>query len=239
MVDQLMVKCTHCDHEFLAHERDTYVRKHAEDGNCDPMYVLCPECKEMTVWEESYVRDRAELPPFKCKYGPFGPEVLIGYEATGGGRWSLLNRDAEEEMQKMLQQTVDVYKGDLEGFEKSIHFVISHAVQIGWYIPISQSTMDALESVDAERRRTQKPKETYVGKLDMVACPECQSGEIVLLETSHITGRRDFNVEDGKIKPGEVYGEMLNPNGVPNFFHCRACNNTWAIPQWVEERIEW
>jgi hypothetical protein len=218
------------------------VKKQTEEGETADAFVLCPECDSMTQWEESYVRSRDELPPFKCQRGSYGLEVLIGYEGTGGGRWAVRNRDSEEELRKMLQQAVDTYDpaGDLDGFEKSVHFVISHAVQIGWYIYVPQEQMDELNAVDAERRKTHKQSETYAAQLGMVHCPECKSDSIVLLEKSNVTGRRDFEVVDGRLEVGEVYGEELESNvGVPNLFFCRVCGHTWVVPSWVEERIEW
>jgi len=239
---QLMVKCSHCEHQFLAHEIDTWGKRHREENEENDLFVFCPECNQMTRWEESYVRDRDELPPFKCKHGSFGLEVLVGYEGTDGGRWAVRDRDSEEELRKMLQQAVDTYDpdNDLDGFEKSIHFVISHAVQIGWFIYVPSEQMDELDAVDAERRRKlTKKNEIYAAQLGMVSCPDCHADDVVLLEKSSITGRRDIEVVDGRIEVGELYGEELDSSMVPNFFHCRVCGHTWVVPDWVADKIEW
>jgi hypothetical protein len=214
---------------------------------------------------ESYVLPREELPPFKCKVGPFGLEVLVGYGDPGGGRWAIRNRDSEEKLRCMLQSCVDTHSND-EGeppeysFEESVHFILSHAVQMGWYILVSKAMMDELEEVDNERRLP--PDAATIQELRCVAnsyvyggmgavmmgvgnspagsylaCPKCNSRDVVLIEESVTVGRRNFDIEDGKIQPGELYGEEVR--GSYNKFGCSNCNEVWEIPPEVERKIDW
>lgn len=254
----MLIKCEKCEHTFFTQDQSAWKGEDAEiieeSSEDEKEFAKCPKCGALTkMQEESYVRPKEQLPPYSTSYGPYGLEVYVGYEATGGGRWAFSGRDAEEEFRKMLQEAVDHWTGahygedgstGLDAFDNAVHFLLSHSVNMGWHVYVPQEMMDKLNAVDAERRATPQNTvqaaegERYVERVERVLCPECKGDQVVLIERSRTSGKRDFHISDGKIHPGEIYGEELDSDPT-NEFRCKACGHWWDVPEWVDRQIEW
>lgn len=252
----MLIKCEKCEHTFFTQDQEAWkgeelVKESDEDKK---EFAKCPQCGALNkMQEDSYVRPKEQLPPYSTSYGPYGLEVYVGQEATGGGRWAMHGRDEEEEFRKMLQEAVDHWTGahygedgssDLGAFDRAVQFLLSHSVNTGWHVYVPQEMMDKLNEVDDERRKGPNPfvkapeGEHYVERVERVACPECGGDQIVLIEKSKTSGKRDFHIADGKIHPGEIYGEELDSDPT-NEFRCKACGHWWDVPEWVDRQIEW
>jgi len=256
----MLIKCEKCEHTFFTQDQEAWKGEELiKENDEEEKFAKCPKCGTLTeMQEDSYVRPKEQLPPFSTSYGPYGLEVYVGQEATGGGRWAMRGRDEEEEFRKMLQEAVDTWQklwdvpecgdypeGAISGFDRAVQFLLSHSVNMGWHVYVPQEMMDKLDEVDERRRsgpgkHTFKPDdgEHYVERVERVICPECSGDQIVLIEKSRTSGKRDFHIADGKIHPGEIYGEELDSDPT-NEFRCKACGHWWDVPEWVDRQIEW
>jgi len=233
----MLLTCTTCGGNWLKGETD--------DG-------VCPRCKSRCVpadveVEEGYRLPREHLPPFKCRIDAFGKaEVLIGYEANDGGRWAIKNRDAEEAVRDLMQRATDVTnpyeEGAMDEFEGKIHFMLSHAVHMGWYIHVPKSSMDDLRALDEQRKLevehrfsasdVQTPER--IGKLQ---CPECGSTDISMLEVREHLIKSKVHLNDGRIAVDDVVDED-HSNVKSIRFECMACHEQWEAPPWIEQAID-
>lgn len=233
--DTLMIECRECRHEFACEVREY-------DAS-----TQCPECG--AALGDSYMKPREQLPPFRTTIGAYGPEVLIGYEGTDGGRWAFKCRDDEESFRKLLQAAVYHWSADddwgemtdLEGFDRAVHFALSHSVNMGWHLYITKQLMAELEQLDATRRPEETPQgedTCYVERIDRITCPSCKSDEVIYIENNILSCNRAILIEDGVIKLGESYGDAIH-SWDSDEFRCVECEEIWPVPDRIAHLISW
>lgn len=225
--------------------RKNWLKGETENG-------VCPQCKERcepadVEVEEGYRLPREKLPPFKCRIDGFGaPEVLIGFEAHDGGRWAVKNRDAEEAIRDLMQRAVsatDLYEEDaMDNFEGKIHFMLSHAVHMAWYIHVTKSTMDDLNELDQQRKgeveqRFSASDGEIPERIDKLQCPECESTDISMLEVREQVIKSRVHLDDGRIAVDDTLDED-HSNVKSIRFECMACHEQWEAPAWIEQAID-
>jgi predicted nucleic acid-binding Zn-ribbon protein len=176
------------------------------------------------------------------------PEVLVGFDAFGGGRWSIRDQVAEEEIRQLLQEVVngisveesDVY--DLSELEQKVHFLISHAVQMGWYIHVPKCTMDDLNNLDRTRKLQVEKRfamsnsnaSEHIGKF---GCPECGSNEISMIGVQEVTTKHCAYLVDGRISTSSA-DEIRRGDTKSIHFECRICHEQWEAPAWIDHLID-
>lgn len=237
----MMLKCSGCGADYLEGE--------LQGRNCPRCLERCIPIPEEQM--ASYLIQREQLPPFKCRMGGFGvPEVLIGFEATDGGRWAMKHRDAEEEIRKLLQEATDSISkedengeyGDLGEFEHKVHFLLSHAVHMGWYIHVPKTTMDDLRELDGQRKAEVEKRFAIssgqapdrIGKL---VCPECGAEDISMIEVKEVMFRKRARLVDGRINASELIEDQTGDTRSIRF-ECMVCHKQWEAPSWIEQAID-
>jgi Zn finger protein HypA/HybF involved in hydrogenase expression len=234
----MLLTCTTCMKNWLKGETDNGV---------------CPQCKSRCVpadveVEEGYRLPREKLPPFKCRIDAFGKaEVLIGYEANDGGRWAITNRDAEEAVRDLMQRATDATddpyeEGAMDEFEGKIHFMLSHAVHMSWYIHVPKKSMDDLNALDDQRkleveRRFSASSAEVPERIGKLQCPECGSADISMLEVREQLIKSRVHLRDGRISVDDVVDED-HSNVKSIRFECMACHEQWEAPAWIEQAID-
>lgn len=238
----MMLRCKGCSSEYLEGELQGRT---------------CPKCLEpcIPIPEEqlaTYLISREQLPPFKCRLGGFGvPEVLVGYEASDGGRWACRHRDAEEAFRKHLQEATDACsKRDEEGdllrsldeFERKVHFLLSHAVHMGWWIHVPRSTMEELRELDHQRKADVEKRFALSGseapdRIGKLVCPECGSDEVSVFEVKEAMYKRRVRLVDGRIAVGDVIEDQAGDTKSIRF-ECLVCHEQWEAPGWIEQIMD-
>lgn len=238
----MLVRCKGCGTEYLSGELQGRT---------------CPKCLEVCIPipEEqlaTYLLDRGQLPPFQCRMGGFGvPEVLIGYEATDGGRWACRHREAEESFRRHLQDATDACSkrgedgeltSSLEEFEHKVHFLLSHAVHMGWWIHVPQSTMEELRELDNKRKGEVEKRFALSGsqapdRIGKLVCPSCGSEEISILEVKETMFKRRARLNDGRISVGDIIEDRAGDTKSIRF-ECLVCHEQWEAPHWLEQLID-
>lgn len=238
----MMLKCTGCGADYLEGE--------LQGRNCPRCLERCVPIPEEQM--ASYLIQREQLPPFKCRTSGFGvPEVLIGFEATDGGRWAMKHRDAEEEIRKLLQEATDSITkedeetgeyGDLNEFERKVHFLLSHAVHMGWYIHVPKTTMDDLRELDNQRKAEVEKRFAISsgqapGRIGNLQCPECGSEEVSVIEVKETMFKRRARLSDGRISVGHLIEDQAGDTKSIRF-ECLVCHEQWEAPSWIESAMD-